>query len=564
MDLFRLADVVLVDAGPAGHVAYSRDSGQTRRVEPELADALRRADRWGPLEALLPAGGGQAQTVGALRALAEDGFLVHAEETPRAEHEPARVTRLAFPTCDRLPALGRAVAGFLANGRRSGRTTPVLVADDSTDPDTARACRDLLAGLAERHRTDIRYLGRAEKQVLCQALAGAAEVPEETVAFLVAPTRPAAGRRGTTVGANRNALLLATVGELVVCSDDDVRCRVSSTGGPQPGVRVRTSGGGTGAVPFGDRAESLRALPAVDRDLLALHEEWLGRRPPASHRAGVDLSAATPATVRQLRGRDCRTLLTLPGFVGDCAWDNPDAGLVEGSAAAVTSREWLQGVDQVTVTPRPDPVFGICMGWDGRQLLPPFAPVGRAEDVAFGALFASCMPDAYAAYLPWAVLHDPQEARGFDEIPTYDVGPGLWLASVLSWADPGLDPDPARRLEGVGRQLVDLSRLAGPDFEGFLQLQALRSLEGSVSSQFGPVDRLAGAHRDQVLRSIDRLSSAVLAPVASRYSSPEGRAGAQRLLGALGAALSAWPAIAAAARELRAAGHEWGSAVGSG
>ena len=558
MELFRAADLVEVDAGPGGRLVHSRDTGLTRRLEPELADAIRRADRWAPLASLPAPGPRRAADTAALRELAAEGFLVRAEEADRRPEPPAaRVTRLAAPTCDRPGLLGRAVASFLANGRRAGRTTPVLVGDDSADPAPTRR---VLTELAERHDTEIRHLDAAGKRDLCRELSAAAGVPERIVGFLVTPARPGTGRAATTVGANRNALLLATVGELVVCADDDVTCRVAGMPGRRRGARVRTGGGGTGAVPFRDRAESTAAVPETDADLLALHEEWLGRRPPASHGAGVDLSATTPGTVRQLRHRDCTVLLTLPGFLGDCAWDNPDAGLAGGSGA-VTSREWLQGVDRVTLTPRPEPVFGVCLGWDGRALLPPHPPVGRAEDVAFGTLFASCLPDAYAAYLPWAVLHDPPERRGFDQPPAYDVGPGLWIAAVLAGADPGLDRDPGRRLDAVGRRLADLSRLGGPDFEDFLRLQALDSLQETVSRQFGPIERLDGGQREQVLRSVDRLTAAVLAPVGSRYTGPDGRAGAQRLLGTFGEALSAWPAVVAAARRLRAGGREWGTPV---
>jgi len=57
------------------------------------------------------------------------------------------------------------------------------------------------------------------------------------------------------------------------------------------------------------------------------------------------------------------------------------------------------------------------IGLDHRDMLPPFQPMFRGEDVVFPVMLRAMRPETCIAYLPWTVLHEPMESRGFPDEP---------------------------------------------------------------------------------------------------------------------------------------------------
>jgi hypothetical protein len=53
-------------------------------------------------------------------------------------------------------------------------------------------------------------------------------------------------------------------------------------------------------------------------------------------------------------------------------------------------------------------------GFDNRQLLPPFFPVLRGEDLTFGDLLCLMPEGGFVGYLPWHLLHKPIVRRAYD------------------------------------------------------------------------------------------------------------------------------------------------------
>jgi len=66
---------------------------------------------------------------------------------------------------------------------------------------------------------------------------------------------------------------------------------------------------------------------------------------------------------------------------------------------------------------------GYCMstvlGLDHRSPLPPFLPIYRGEDALFSFLIRHCYAESYLGYVPWAYLHQPEQAR-------HHVRDGTW------------------------------------------------------------------------------------------------------------------------------------------
>ena len=99
-------------------------------------------------------------------------------------------------------------------------STAVVVLDDSSTRQAREKCRVVVWDLSSQYHRTILYAGFEEKIVYAKRLMDMARVPADSVKFAMF----GAGIGGTSVGANRNAMLLHTAGELGVCVDDDILC----------------------------------------------------------------------------------------------------------------------------------------------------------------------------------------------------------------------------------------------------------------------------------------------------------------------------------------------------
>lgn len=157
------------------HLALTKEA---RMLDPVQARLLSTCSRFARLEAHAqriaksrPPGTADAPAIlDALRALAANGLMLSRSELmnrlaplPRPE-PPPRISWLAIPTCDRPALLRRCIESFGNHFRKHGRFPKLLVADDSKTPEA---------------------------------------------------------RAATKAVTNRNCIMLHTLGELVLCVDDD-------------------------------------------------------------------------------------------------------------------------------------------------------------------------------------------------------------------------------------------------------------------------------------------------------------------------------------------------------
>src|SRR5262249_27143132 len=141
----------------------------------------------------------------------------------------------------------------------------------------------------------VRHATRAGREAFAQALAGLAGVPLDLVTFALCGEEVGV----STAGALRNGLALETVGDCVLTVDDDTICRLGAPPAPRDEVAFVSSSYAPELHAFSDRETLLGAMSWSDRDLLALHEEALGRsvsavvagRAPAS----ISVEGASPA-----------------------------------------------------------------------------------------------------------------------------------------------------------------------------------------------------------------------------------------------------------------------------
>ena len=345
---------------------------------------------------------------------------------------------------------------------------------------------------------------------------------------------------------------------------------------------------------FSDRATALRSAAFVDEDILAIHEQLLGK----------DLSSITSAMgegtnprTRQVESSrpppseppTGKVAVTFNGLLGDSGWGSPfgcwgapmgylvlndesHRRLVNSESfyrATCTSREILRVASQPTVS---DATFSMStfMGSDNRCLLPPWMPVGRGADVTFGTTLQECFENIHFGHVPWTLLHAPVERRRFSEgelfrsASGYDL-PKLMLDCINSFVfEPGAE-SAVGRLKALGSHVEELGSLPETDFEEFVRVQARhtnRAFAGLLEDHLRRHDESPVYWANDVRKYIDILDRAVTndaywlpLDLVNRYGVDDGRGIARRLVKKFGELLYWWPDIVNATSDLRAQGQ---------
>jgi len=465
----------------------------------------------------------------------------------------SRIEVLGIVTHDRSASLVTCLESYLENFRRHGRTPEIVVMNDGLD------VRATLRAVSDRTNRPIRYAGPAEKTRFAAALAGESRVPPHIVNFALFGDPRITPR----IGANRNALLLDSVGSLMLAVDDDTQGRVAEAPACESAVEFSSAYEPREFWFFRDRAAALAAAPPADTDLLSAHEQFLGgavKTPGQSERRVV---MTVPGLVGDSGMGLTRWFLTLEGPSRDRLVASPEA-----YASALRSREVLRTVRRPTIA---DTTF--CMttflGLDNRRGLPPFFPVARNSDGIYGVTLQRTIAGSCVAFLPSVLLHAPPEARAFrgDEAWTEPARvrmADLMIASILVHGgdDGHAEAGDAGRWQRLGRFLRELASLPIAEFAVFVaSAQQLRDLTLSnlLETRLAQYGGRPEFWADDVRRTIDLLRRAPASPdyvvprdLGAAFDSTAARGLSRELAGRFGELLDAWPALVEAAGAVRA------------
>ena len=300
-----------------------------------------------------------------------------------------RISCIGIPTKDRPEQLQKCVRSY------AHLNLPFVIADGSDSGVFANLTAD-----------DVRYIGHAEKMAFVGLYSEASGVPRDVVEFaLMNPENI-----DNTTGANRNALLLDSAGEMMLQVDDDTECRLSRTPGMQAGLRI-TSTNGQEFWYLCDNPEDAGELAQMN--LNVMHESLLGKLVSECARE----HNGNPASIRADLAA-CTVRVTAAGVIGDSAMngsgtfmvlDGPSRERLMASEKTyknvMTTRQIIRGVKNNTIS-LGHFCMGVNLGFDNREILPPFLPVCRNSDAIFGVCVRKCIPGALFGYVPWNLMHN--------------------------------------------------------------------------------------------------------------------------------------------------------------
>ena len=505
-----------------------------------------------------------------------------------ARQSPNRIASIVIATKDRPDALRRAVTSFVENCLEHERTADLLVCDDSSLPAARDKCRQALTLLAKRYDINIRYAGLEEKLDFAQWLADRG-IPRQTADFALFDSE----KCGRSCGANRNAALLGSVGDLVFSADDDTLCHSSVH--PDVGVGVDVSWGSDPADFwfYHSREKAFSSAAFRDIDLLTGHERLLGCRAGDLDIQDTDLASADPR-IRERIARGGKVLVTFNGLLGDCGWSAPfgfwraplgclllpresHERLVSSEShyrMACSTREILRVVKRPAVS---DDAFSMVtfMGLDNRLLLPPFMPVMRGQGLVFGRTLNAAFSNGLFGHVPFALIHSPMEQRSFWNGEALRTASGFDVARLVIECINTYHPDPGSGdevgLRALGKHLLELGALPLKDFETAVRAQTRKTSREFISGVEGRLSDCCESpafwandvkkYVAIMLEHMDRPDSCVPLDLLNGRSAEDARELARRLVCRFGELLCWWPNIVRIARDLRNEGWELGRSL---
>ncbi len=517
------------------------------------------------------------------------GLLVSQQEVVARARAAAEAHTEVAPTLDRVAVITSDRPASLATCLRSyreryGAELELIVFDDSADPATRAENRRVAGQAAAGGR--IMYAGEDEKRQLVTELVARSGIEADVVRAAVTDFD------GCTYhcGANRNAVLLDAAGGAVLLVDDDTTARTANPADAGDGLRL-SSRYDPWSLRFFPRVEdALAAADWRDDDLLTWHRRFLGRSPAAcalgpaargmplpldADGGTLDMNEADAALLAAFsRGRG-RVVVTCAGMAGDSGMGGPLSFLwLQGAAREQlledyeshrTTRAVHRGADVATVSNTPFLMMPH-VALDVRAIIPPFSPVLRNSDGAFGAVLRTCAPEYYIAFLPWSVEHAPPHARAADFDQVLRTVGCAYANSIIRDLAHGYEPapgvtDPAVRLRSFGRYLTALGTMSPADFDALVRYQIIAAvgrriemLTRTIDLNGGQPERWAEDCATAMAEGLRVLTEDALVVADIPGDTPDERHRRfQRLLHRFGRVIDAWPALLEAAADMRVA-----------
>lgn len=520
-----------------------------------------------------------------IRDLHESGLLITKEEalarlrSANVEESTPKISTAAWITRNRPDSLIASIESFAANFRTYGHTLDFFVSDDSTDESEAEKLSRRLEGVAGKYSIALTCMGRRERRKLRDAIlenAGPDGLPAAALDFALF------GLEGIslTYGANRNAVLLACAGDMLLCSDDDVFCDLRIPDSDGYDLELATFKQLDVRETYTDRETLLQAHPPEAADILACHGRLLGRHVASilddfNDNSRIHAGNLTPQDLTLLLHRGGEIKTTITGVLGDSGLISPryqlqlrgedrEKHIVSKSRfrELLRSREIYQSTSHYTLCGSSF-FWGMNLGIDNRTMLPPFLPVLRGEDITFSRLLKSVADNAMIGSLPVIIFHDPVDRRRFEEHSALNARPEMcYILYMLinNFSYPVHSDASFSRLNALGTHLADIGSLPIEDFEEHVrQLWLHRSMTMTMRieyllKEYGYKPEYWADYLEKYMISIrDHGYTRYITAARDLYTGDEPAAAlsCREIVRQVGELLKWWPVIFNAAKDIR-------------
>jgi hypothetical protein len=405
---------------------------------------------------------------------------------------------LGIITSGRPSCLVRCLRSYVLNAMHYGRKVLFYVMDDTLDYNVQAQNQNVAKQITTELGAKIVYFGATERLRLASELVTQG-LPPDVVNFALANPKMAA----VSPGANRNALLLASVGGLIASVDDDTVCDLVESPRRRPSSLALSSAYNPWVLSFyADRAKLLESVAFTQADFLGAHLSALGQTTAQFLSQFLSFSNDSVTTITHdlmetMEKGVGQILVSQTGIAGDAGFGSPSGYLTAGGSTrarllqsesayniACTSREIKGLVNTVTLTDSDFTMTG-AIGLDNRSGLVPFFPFHRGEDAVFGALVRKCFSKSLSCHLPMAVFHAPPVQRSFNRDAIWQDANRLELSSVillcinsLQFSQPSGDHESHLRV--MGTHLMELGNLEDREFWNILQQRWFASVSQTL------------------------------------------------------------------------------------
>ena len=440
-DRFVIDDVVGHDLPDGTTLARNRRTGAQIVLPAEVFNAITYCDSFRTMEAQIAhlagpaAQGREGEIQQILQTVINGGLMLSASAIgaalmPRSGEAVAESAVVAIITCDRPQALARLLDSM---GTHCGldKIEHIVVVDDSRHEsslaDNRRVIEEANNTLGSRLTRGVRHFTPNDASDLVEALCVRLPQHESGIRFLLDRQRRTTE---VTTGISRNLAQLLAVGRPLLVFDDDVLCTVTnppeSTDGVEFSARQRECRFYASDSAWQGLSSNASECP-IERHMQALGSSLptcltnLGQDTPSP--SSFNYSSADFA--RRLRP-ESRVLISQCGSYGDPGSAGNEWIVLlppenRAQLAEFTQDIGTSGDDRNCWLGRSRPVFepranmSQLTGLDNRCYLPPYFPLFRGQDRAFGAMVEFMYPNNLTVDLPFALPHLPIPRRNWKD-----------------------------------------------------------------------------------------------------------------------------------------------------
>lgn len=419
--------------------------------------------------------------------------------SPSESLEIDSIDAICWVTANNTESLTKSIQSFIDSIAPSEVIPDIFIFDDSQSNDLRLETKIYLHSLVHSNRPSptLYYIGEEEKKSFISSFLNrvpGGSVPKEIITFAVQ------GLEGWdyTVGANRNTMLLATIGKTIISNDDDVFGKYTDLSFGKQNNITFTSNKDPTEITFFDGIKEIESTVTLKNDnIMSYHQSYIGQKAEdlINSRMNtikrISLENMGVSFFKKLQSYDSspafpyrtRVRAVYSGVCGDSGMgpsryilfrNGNERRQIEQSfkeyMKCIEKRSVLWGVTSPTILE--SPLFRAThFSLYNKEMLPPFFPVGRNEDSIFALLLNRCYSSGTIALLPISILHKPSKPRSYTRDDLYTVQ--LRMADIINIIILAIPEDqfvfsPDERLINIGKFIKNLGTLPLLQFEEYL------------------------------------------------------------------------------------------------